>query len=218
MAWTTALTDLRTNLSDSVNDRLRYRKRVFGDTNGVNKTYKTFEYRRATNLSTAVAPLGVYINGTIVSVTSDDPVTTGEFVLATAPVQNDIVEASYYYQWFTDTELTVFLTNASFWLGGGSDFTLIANGLIPAALKYAMYEAYLKLAIRYAERISEIYRTEDAPDEKEFKVVAGYEALAKTLMSDSLKLRKDFYTRQDQPLAPIFAVSPGNIRDPMPRR
>lgn len=218
MAWLNAVAELRTALSDGATDRIRYRKRVFGDRNSVNVAFKTFEYRRLTNFTTAVAPMGVYLNGVLVPVSSDDLTITGEFNLATAPGPTDLIEATYYFQWFVDSELDSFLLQAVRWLGLGEDYNSVADGLKPAALRYAMFEAYSKLALRYAERISEIYRLEDAPDPKELAVVGEYQKSADMYLKQAETMRKGYYTRQDQPLAPLYGVIRGRAKEVTPPR
>jgi hypothetical protein len=66
MAWTTAVDDLRTKISDGPTDKLRALKRVFGQTDGVNQVFKTLEFRRITDFTLVdeEGPLGIYYNGT----------------------------------------------------------------------------------------------------------------------------------------------------------
>ncbi len=218
--WTTALTDLRTLLSDGDADRYAYRKKCFGEVNGTNLSFKTMEFRRVSNFTTAVTPLGVYVDGVrlpAASATSDD-VATGEFVLAHAPTNGQSVEATYYYRWFVDTELTTFLTAASEWLGGGTDYTLIQEGLRPAAKYYAAQEAMHKMAARWVERMSEQYLVEDAPDPRNQGVADSYRRLADDYKKKSLELRDQFYTRQGQPLQPLFGNNFRAVREVVPRR
>jgi hypothetical protein len=217
MSWTTAITEFRTNLSDGATDKLRYRKRVFDQANGVNTRFKTFEFRRITDFTSAVAPLGVYVNGVAATVTTDFP-EVGEFVLTSAPANGDTIEASYYIQWFQDSELTVFLNLASQWLGLGSDHLTMVDGLRPAAMQYAMAGAYQKLALRFAEHISEMYRLEDAKDPKLNAVIDGYRKAAEVCRKEADDLKKNFYTRQGQSLQPYFSNISGVVSDPVPKR
>lgn len=211
-------------LSDGPLDRLRHRKQVFGVTDGVNRIFKTFEYRRYSNFTTAVPPLGVWVTPkttgipALATISADDPSITGEFTLSVAPADGDLVVATYYNQWFIDTELQLFLKNAARWIGMGVDYANIPDGLIPAALEYACSDAYKKLALKYAERISEIYRLEDAPDPKVFEIVKGYREAADGLLKNAGTLRKQYYGRQDQAEAPLYGAISGRVRDVPPSR
>lgn len=217
MAWTTARDELRFLVSDNVTDHRAYRKKVFGQIDGTNKVFKTFEYRRLTNFTTASAPLGVYVNGVLAPVTSDS-LAVGEFEITTAPVDGDLVQATYYFQWFLDGELDSFLVSASRWLQGSDDITTLAPGLKPAALHYAGQDGFHKLSVKYSERMSEIYYLEDAPHADVKSVIDSYAALAKDFDEKAFKLRDDFYSRAGKSLAPRFAMAYGRTKDPTPQR
>ena len=224
MSWTTALSDLRTQLADDANARLCHRKKVFGTIDGVNVTFKTFEPRRSQSFTDpgTLSPIGVYVNGVRIanaSITSDDQI-SGEFTLAVAPVAgaNAKVEATYYHQLLTDTELTAFLTNASNWLLIGANYAQVPPGLIPAALSYAAKDAFKWIASRYTERASNAFLLEDAPKQEALKVAAGYTALADSYFKDASQLRDGYYTRSGQALAPNFASSWGHVSAVTPRR
>lgn len=222
MAWTTAVTELRDLLNDGDNDKLRHRKRVIGTFDGANVDFKTFEFRRVTDFSTGPGstwPYGVYKNNSATpeGIDQDDP-DTGSFKLSSAPVDGDILEATYYIRYFIDDELDTFLKNASRWLASIDDFTLLNPGLWACALKYAASEAYERLVQRYMEHDSAVYRTEDAPDEKKGSLADSFGKLATDFREQALKLRDEFYTRQGQALQPLFSSIRGNVKDVAPRR
>lgn len=217
MAWTTSVNDLRTLLSDGPEDRYNSRKRCFGEVNGQNNTFRTFEFRRITDFTAAVAPFGVYVNGTRLNEAdiSTDYLNTGEFVIGATgsiPVDGDIVEASYYNQWFLDSELENFLTVATQWLNSTPDVTQVVAGLQPSVLKYAAAEAYLKMAQRWRTWLSEMYRVEDEPKKPGTGPVESFIQMAETFREEALKARKEFYTRQDRNLQPLFGSVLGNVR------
>lgn len=216
MTWLTAVADIRTLLSDGATDRYRYRTKCFGEVNGTNKLFKTFEFRRITNFTTASAPLGVYVNGVAVTATADY-IDQGEFSLTAAPADGTVVEASFYVQWFTDAELSTFLRVATEWLGLGIDSTLVPSGLQPAAMQYAAGQSYVKMAMRWRERLSQMYRVEDMPDEKQSAVVADFMKMADSFETKARELRNDYYTRQGQNLQPLFATMRGCVRSAQPR-
>lgn len=217
MTWSGAVTELRQLLSDGDTDKLRYRKRVIGYINGTNRVFKTFEFRRITNLITASAPLGVYVDGTAATVVADHS-DVGEFELTTAPTDGSVVEASYYIQWFLDTELNTFLIRASEWLLFGENYSNLPDGLKPAAKFYAAKLACEKLALRWAEALSETYMLEDAPRSQDKLPINQYAALAKQYMAQAENARDSYYTRSGQSLAPLFGSIAGTIPDVVPKK
>jgi len=218
-SWSTAVSDVRKIISDGPTDKLLYRKKVIGEINGVNVTFKTFEARRISAFVSPTAPAGVFLNdGTSVTVTTED-MESGEFVVMTAPVDGTSLVATYYYQWFNDNELTEFLTDASEWIGFGSDYTTIGVDLRPAAKEFAAHKAYQKLVSKMAVNLAETYQLYDAPDGKRFDPVQAYMRISKDKYDLALKLRNDVYDgRKGQAKAPRSAVVRGRVRDVPPVR
>jgi hypothetical protein len=217
MSWTAGVTQLRNLLSDGDKEKLRYRKRCIGQIDGTNLIFKTFEFRRVTDFGASNAPEGVYVSGTLVDIDEDFP-DLGEFTLLTAPVDGDVVEATYYIQWFLDTELTDFLNDATQWLGLGDDFTVVPIGLQHAAKFYAAKLACEKLSLRWAEYISETYMMQDAPKTNDRSPVEKFIALAKNYFEQASLARKNYYQRNDEAEAPLFANAVGRISDVAPKR
>lgn len=217
MSWTTAISDIRMLMSDGPTDKLRYRKRVMGFQNGTNLNFKTFEFRRVTDLTTATAPLGVYVDELAVAVSADD-LAIGEFTLAVAPTDGQTLRSTYYIQWFNDDELTEFLTSACETLGFGSDFTQIAEDFRPSAKYYAAGNGYQKLAMYYAMNASEIYQLEDSPVDKQFAPADRFQKLAGQMFDYAIKLRDDVYTRKGQALAPRHQTIVGTVPRVAPNR
>jgi hypothetical protein len=218
MSWDSALLDLRQLLSDGPTDKYRWRKQVYPAPNGLTTSFKTFEFRRITDFTNSVSPLGIYKNGVLLSnneVVSDE-VSTGDFVLTTPPVDGDMIETTYYVQWFNDNELQGFLVSASEWLLFSDQYVNIPDGLRPSAKKFATSEAYQKLAVKYSERQSETYRVEDSMDPKTIQAVSSFIEMAKAFREDAVKLRDEFYTRSGQSLQPLFANIPGRVRQTTP--
>ena len=220
MTWTQPITDFRTQLSDGAKDKLRYRKQVIGQVDGVNKRFKTLEFRRLTDFIAPVGNLGVYINGvqTVLTDVTLDFAEVGEFELATAPVNGDRIEATYYIQWFTDDELTVFLRIASNWLAMGDDFTAIASGLIPSTMCYAQGEAFEKLALRWSERLSETFLMQDQTIKDQFALVETYQKWGAEFKKQAHEMRKDFYSRAGQNEQPSFGNIFGSVPAVVPKR
>ena len=217
--WQSAITDVRTLLSDGPTDKLLWMKSVVGVLNGTNTIYKTFESRRISPLVGASgSPVGVFDNGALVSVTAED-LESGQFTLAVAPTNGDILVASYYYHWFDDPEIDQFLTTASEWISGTDDYSSTPQGLWPAAKTYAAASGYQKLVSKMSINLAETYQLSDAPDSKRFDPVKVYGDLAKTMFSLAFELRDDVYkNRKGQALAPIARTMSGRVKDVMPNR
>lgn len=214
-SYQSGISDLQTLLSDEPNDRYAYLHRCFGPSNGVNLNFKTFYRRRSTDFTTGVSG-GVYVNSVLVpasGITSDN-VETGEFVLGTAPADGDVVEASYFHQWFDVVELDTFLQVASRWLSSSPDYTQTPAGLVDALLKYAAGEGCLKMAMRWRTYASQEWKVEDAPKNSPTYNTSDFKQMADQYKKDADASRKSYYsTRQDRALAPNFGLIRGNVRE-----
>lgn len=215
MSWTAALTELRQLLNDDSTDKPRFRQQVLGQVNGTNKAFRTFEPRRVTDFTTAIAPFGVYKNSSATPETvTTDNLEFGQFVLSTAPTAGDTLEASFYVQWFTDTELNAFLLDSANWLGTGT-VVAIQQGLQPAAKKYAAAQAYQELAIRWSQDLSMQFKSQDI--DPETKPINPYTSLANQFRKDATDSRDQFYKRQGRPYQPLFKSVAGNVGDVPPK-
>lgn len=214
---------LRTLIHDGPTDKRAINKKVLGVVDGTNVTFMTFEYRRVGTFTSPAFPVpGVFVNGVLVpgnKVTNDDPA-SGVFQLdpSALPTARQPFTASYYYQWFTDPELDTFLQNASSWLGSGTAYQNIPDGLNAAALRFAAQEAYEKAAMKYTTRMSEVFQLDDAPKEEVLKAVEAFREMADDFMAKAETMRDDYWTRQGQALAPNYGFALGRVRDPVPRR
>lgn len=220
MGWASqsdAILALRSLIFDGPTDKIAAMKEVVGVKDGTNLTFKTFEYRRVTDLTTASFPLGIYKNGALVNATVDD-LPSGAFQVAVAPIQRDTFVASYYYQWFLDSELDGFLQTASNWLGLGALYQNIPDGLNPALLDYSARESYRTAAMKTSIKLSQTYKMEDAPSEDIKNTVQVWQSMAKDFLDSATTQRKSYYSRQDQFEAPLFGFSLGRVKDPTPRR
>jgi hypothetical protein len=216
--YQSGISDLQVLLSDQPDDRYMYRKRVFGQCDGTNTSFKTFDRRRVTNFTVAATSgEGLYLNSVLIAssnVTSDVP-ETGEFVLSTGSTPNDgdILEASYYFQWFDISELDTFLQISSRWLQGFNDYTQTPNQLIDALLKYAAAEAYMKMAQRWRSYMSQEYKVEDAPKDSPTYNTNDFLQLAKNFRAEALASRTEYMqTRQGRALQPLFGSIRGRVR------
>jgi hypothetical protein len=219
VSWTTSLSDLRTLLSDNATDKLRHRKPLVGKQDGTNRVFKTFEFRRITALvGAAGTPLGVFVNGALVAASAEDLV-SGEVTLTAAPLNTDQLSATYYIQWFVDSELQGFLTTATKWIGNlGDDVTQVPDGLQPAVLRYAAADAYQKLALRWAERLSDVSVLENGPKDDIPKAIDSYRNMAAQYRKEAFNERDDFYKRQGRANEPAWRTNAGRVRDVTPMR
>lgn len=222
MPWLTANSDVRSLLNDGPTDHRAYRKRVLNRLDGTNKRFKTEEWRRLSNFKTDAGPaIGVFKNGVrldqATEINSDD-VEIGEFEVTTAPVDGDILECTYYFQWFLDTEIDGFLRKAVEWLNLGTDPDNVPPGLQPAASYYAVQEAYHKLCSKYASLESHQFRLEDAPDPKTKTPVDYYRMLANDARKKAEELRKGYYEGAGEQYAANFASIPGAVPRVQPKR
>jgi hypothetical protein len=229
MAWDTAVAELRNLLNDNPDDRYCYRKKLFGDINGTNQRFKSFEFRRTTNFTDETLskpPLGIYLNGVRLSHTAVeyDNVLSGEFLLKVAPTETNsngtgsVLEATYYYQWFNDDELEEFLTSSAHWLLRGDSWDGIEFGLRPAALYFAAKDALRKMAMRWATRASNTFLLEDQPKKDAQDVANTYSTMSMAYEKSGDKYRNDFYTKSGENLAAISASDFGEVSEVTPRR
>ena len=214
MSWSTAINDLRIVLSDGPTDKLAWRKNVFPAPNGTFSSFKTFEFRRVTDFKNCNAPLGVFVEGVRAANTefSADDLDSGEFTFATPPAAGSEIQCTYYTQWFTDEELNVFLTIASDWLGLGSNYQNMPEGLRPSAKKFASAEGYQKMAARFSQTLADTYKVQDQKSPETEPTIQSFWDMAKICREEASKLRDDYYTRQGQSLAPNNQSIFGKVR------
>lgn len=218
----TAILALRNLIHDGPTDKRAINKKVLGVMDGVNQIFTTFENRRLTDFKVPSFPLGVYVDGLPIAGASvlQDDLESGVFQLDTSvlPGNRQALTASYYYQWFTDSDLSQFLEDACEWLGFGRSYQNVTDGLNAALLRFAAQESYEKAAMRYSTRMSEVYQLEDAPSEDILKSIEAFKEMAEGFMDKATTMRDDYYTRQGQSLAPNFGFALGRVVDPTPRR
>lgn len=220
MSWTNAVYVLRQKINDGPTDKLRALKKCFGNVDGVNASFKTFEFRRITDFTQPEYPEGVYIDGAVqpASGVIQDFSDTGFFKMYVAPSANQIVEATYYIQWFLDQELDAFLKTSYNWLLSSDNYPECPDGLKPCVLSYAAGEAYQKLALKYSESQAEVYQAQGAPAEDASTPAQMYSALSKMFFKEATTRRDEFYTRQGRPLQPLRGYNKGNVPKVTPNR
>ena len=125
--------------------------------------------------------------------------TRGNFTIAPAPQASLFVD--YYFQLFTDTDITEYLAGGLDWLNVGAQ-TIVGQPL-PLIRAVHFYAAYLACQ-------SLIRRTADLIDQAAGQVRANldnigkkYTALGAEMMKEATKTRDDYYKRSGQREAPV---------------
>jgi len=222
VAWTDPIEDLRNLINDGATDHERWRKRCVGQVDSTNVAFKTWEKRRLTDFTSPTATLGVFVtdeNGvTTIETAATDDVALGQFTLSTAPAPGSIVEATYYYQWFTDDQLDEFLISSSNWLALGDNYSNIETGLRPAALHYGAQSAMHKQAQYFAENVSDVYLMQEGPKETKVGVINHYRQMADDFRKKSIELRDNFYAGSGQQNKPYNVSIMGRVKEIVPKR
>ena len=164
MDWLTsdAIAQLRSIIGDGATDKWEFKVNVFPSPDGVTKRFFVGQTRLVED------SLQVYLAGALTAVSGTPSYATGEFELATAPGADDECQCSFYYQWFLDRELAVFLDDAaqmlSLYTSATSGFvTLVGTpgssvsieiGVRPSLLQFAAYNAYMRKAAETADSLS----------------------------------------------------------------
>lgn len=147
-AWdtTSALTSLRSLLGDGPADKYEFMTDVVPTPNGLVTTFFCGRTRLASTPT-------IYEGGQVVEATSGSvDLPTGTFALDAAPTGS--VQTSFYFQWFTDAELQVFLNEAAMLLRyTGFDDATIPEGVRPILGEFACYYAYRRKAAEFAEAV-----------------------------------------------------------------
>lgn len=146
-AHASSVASLRSLLGDGASDKFEFRTTAVPAPDGVTRRF--FLGRTRVVEGTAV----VYENSVSGAPVIDASLGSADF--ADAPAPSGTVEASFYYQWFTDAELRQFLTLAANTLRyETADDVTLPPGLRPALLDFACYHAYMRKAAEYAEALS----------------------------------------------------------------
>lgn len=208
MSYTAAITELRQLLSDTAFHKRVTKKKLIGNVNGDNKKFFTYDKRILEDTVEA------FVNDAAVSFDIDDAI-KGEITLATAPDKNSKVEASYYWQWWHDDDLTTFL-NKGAEITSQEDLTppdtaylQILPGLKTAALYFAANMATESLISYLATRrhSQEFLLEEDGNDDNKFsQTIQALTEQAKAMWDKAIFHRDDFYKRQGKRHAPAFGV------------
>jgi hypothetical protein len=153
-AWdtTTGIAALRSLLGDGDADKYEFRGAVVPNPDGITTRFFTGH--------TLVVPdtLELYLQGVLTAPSGTPDYETGTFSLSPAP--SGELQASYYYQWFKDEDLAVFLDDAAQMLSffedddiSGFVTMLEAGGVRPSLLQFAAFNAYMRKAAEWADSL-----------------------------------------------------------------
>ncbi len=207
-----ATSDLRTFVNDGPVDRLVKEKVVIGATNGVNTTYMTWEDRIIGATLVVTIDYVPYPGAFTQALDANGINLTGTFTLATPgstppvpPVATAVVRAQYYFQYFLDAELQEALFMAANEMIETDDPTQVPSGLKYAMLYFAGSFAYQKLAIRWAQVLSNRFLVVEEPSHNEnMQRPNMFQQIAKSLWDQGTKLRDGYYMRHGRRNAPAF--------------
>jgi len=127
----------------------------------------------------------------------------GLLLFGSAPLSTvSTFAADYNFQWFTDTDYTEFLTEASYQLSV-TDAADVPTGLTMSLMQFALYYFWLRRATQYAHRYSS---TGGQAGESVDVVTSNFRKLAADAMKAALQMRLDYYERQGEREAPSSAT------------
>lgn len=147
--WTpsTAIASLRRRLSDGPDDKYVHQMEVDPEPDGQQMVFAVPDSRLV------VDSLVLTLDGATADYDEVDWA-AGSFTLA-APDAGQKLRANYYFQWFTDEELTGFINDASQLLGYDSlEDVSLPLALRTPVLSYACYFAYMKKAAEAADSVT----------------------------------------------------------------
>jgi hypothetical protein len=151
---------LRTRLSDSATDKYIHLSPVDPEPNGISRQFAVPDTRLVTG------SVKVFLDNEELTLVEWDPpydpdpepteyvmLDSGRIVLE-APDTGAILKVSYYFQWFTDEDLTEFLNNAARLLGNESaEADSLTVTMRTPVLSFAAHYAYLKMAANAAQAL-----------------------------------------------------------------
>ncbi len=206
MSYNAALLELRQMLADTPQHKRATRKKLLGQVDGNNVSFVSYDKRIVDGTFQA------YVNDGPVSANVTDLV-AGEIEFAAAPDQNSKVTASYYWQWWLDSELITFLNKGAELTGQFNNnipdkaYLQIEPGLKNAALQFALSVAADSLAnyLLTRKHSGEFLLEQDkGTDEGMADVIRAMTDMSSKAYKKAMDLRDDFYKRQGRRNKPSF--------------
>src|SRR5262249_54761350 len=93
----------------------------------------------------------------------------GIFTLTTAPAAQTSVRARYFFQYFLDAELDEAMRMAAIECIDTDDITQVPITLYNAALNFGGHFGFQKMAIRWAQRMSQRFLLEEEPTNEDLQ-------------------------------------------------
>lgn len=210
-----AVADLRRFLNDGPTDRPVKGKPVVGRIDGINTDFITWDDRLVDG-TLRVMDNNLFLPDTAVALV--DPI-LGEFTITPAPATNHTILGVYYFQFFLDTEMVEALQMATESIASSDDITSVPVGFRPAALAFASSWAYEKQSMRWTQRLSNRFRVEDEPVDKDVAMRPKlFKEWADDFWDKGVKFRDDVYTRQGRRNVPAIARTSPFLPPVAPRR
>lgn len=210
-----AVADLRRFLNDGPTDRPVKGKPVIGRVDAINTTFITWDDRLVDGT------LRVMDNNLVLpdtAVTLVDSI-TGEFTITPPPALTHTILALYYFQYFLDADMVEALEMATESISSSDDITTVAVGFRPAALAFASSWAYEKQSMRWTQRLSNRFRVEEEPTDKDVSERPKlFKLWADDFWEKGVKFRDDVYTRQGRRNVPSIARTSPFLPPIAPRR
>lgn len=152
---------MRTRLSDSATDKYIHLSPVDPEPNGISRQFAVPDTRLVTG------SVKVFLDNEELELEEYDPpydppeeepteyvmLDSGRIIIE-APDTGAILKVSYYFQWFTDEDLTEFLNNAARLLGNDdAEADSLTVTMRTPVLSFAAHYAYLKMAANAAQAL-----------------------------------------------------------------
>lgn len=189
-----AIAQFRSIVGDGVSDHFVYKTKPYPSPDGLTKQFFAGHHRIVSST------LSIFLQGASLAVSGTPDYTGGYFTVTTAPSPSGNFQASYYYQWFTDTEIVSFLTSAANALRFDTvDDSGIAIGLRPALVTMAASDAFYRKAAEYSNAIS---------------AQGGGFSVDKTHASPNWKGLGEAFFKKSQDLIELYVKDPLNQRTP----
>lgn len=205
----TVITNVRSELNDTITSHLVRAEIPAGLIDGANKLY-TLAYYPVCNVSSVV----VIVDGAVISPAGYTlNAAMGRITLATAPAVS--ITLDYYFQAFTDADITVWINHGVQQCG----FTAISQlpDVMSAAIeKFAIAAGCLAWSRKYADGSFSWTTGPETVDKKQ--ITASYKALHDANFKAAIDIRDDYYKRFGQRNAPAGAVQTNPIKEYTPNR
>jgi len=204
----TLISNIRAELNDTTTSHLVRGEIPLGLINSSNTLY-TLNYYPVTNTANAI----VTVDGAVVlpanyAINSN----MGKLTMASAPASSILVD--YYFQAFTDADITVWINHAINECGE----TILSN--IPDVMGAAVEKLAISMGCQaWARKWAEGFSWTVGPETTDKSQISdNYLSIAKQKWDEGIAIRDDYYKRFGKRNAPSAAINQWNIREYTPPR